>query len=80
MDIEAEWAARRLALRQTETDTSGDIHETDLGYLEKCAQSGRQAADFLGWEKIGCLDGVRERGVDEMHEEMYRAVCKIHNT
>jgi len=74
LDIDAEQAARRLRYRQTETDTTGDIHEKDTSYLEKCAQCGRQAAFLYNWLRISCAADGSERPEDELHKEIYDAV------
>jgi len=74
MNIEAEFAAKRLRRRQTETGTNADIHENDMAYLKNCAECGTQAADQFGWHKINCLtDGV-ERDKHEVHAEVYKRV------
>jgi len=72
MDIDATDAAERLERRQHETGTSGDIHETDISFLELCAHTGRQAADYYGWHKIPCFDGDRARGEFEIHGEILK--------
>ena len=77
MDIEAGRAARRVKKRQTETGTSGDIHEKDMIYLEKCSQSGDQAASLYGWHRISCFSEGCERGEDEIHQEIYTCVKGI---
>ena len=77
LSIEAAQSACRLSLRQAETGTSGDIHENDMIYLKKCAQSGDQAALLLGWRRVECFADKRERGEDEIHREIYDA---IHNS
>jgi dTMP kinase len=71
MDIEAEHAGTRLRRRQTETGTSGDIHEKDVIYLNNCAQSGRQAAIQYGWFIISCMSNGRESTEAEIHREIY---------
>jgi len=75
MDIDAKRAAQRLRRRQAETGTDGDIHEKDMEYLLQCAKSGKQAAQLYGWSMIGCIDGGRERGEDEIHQQIWQAIC-----
>ena len=71
LDIDAKRAARRLERRQEETGTAGDIHEKDIGYLENCSQSGRQAALHYGWRTIDCFLEDRERAEEEIHQEIF---------
>lgn len=74
MDIEAEYAARRLNCRQAETDTAGDIHEKDALYLKHCSKCGKQAALLYNWRAIDCVRGGCERCEGELHEEIYGIV------
>ena len=76
MDVIVGVAARRLAQRQAETGTAGDIHEKDMAYLEQCALSGKQAAEVCCWEKIPCCRENRERTEDEIHLEIYDLVVQ----
>ena len=74
MDITAEFAAKRLKRRQTETGTNADIHENDMTYLRSCAESGKHAAAELGWSSISCIINGNERDLNEIHEEIYSIV------
>ena len=80
MDIDAQFAATRLKRRQTETDTRADIHENDVQYLKSCAESGKQAANLLGWHQINCIvDGI-ERNIEDIHTEIYSIATKLSHT
>lgn len=72
MDIPVHAAVSRMRQREQETNTRGDIHETDLKYLESCYRSGEEAADFYGWQKIQCLKDGKMRTADDIHEEIYQ--------
>jgi len=74
MDIDAKLAARRIEKRQSETGAAVDIHEKDYGYLESCSQSGSQAAIQLGWHSVNCVVEGRERGEEDIHNEIYTAL------
>ena len=74
MDIESETAARRLKKRQSETGTAGDIHETDISYLEQCVLTGKQASEFYAWQKIASFAVGLEKTVEEIHMEIYNLV------
>ena len=74
IDIEAKDVMKRLQRRQSETGTSGDIHERDLTFLDLCARSGKQAADYYGWQKIACFAENRERTEDEIHKDIYNLI------
>jgi len=70
MDIESNQAAQRLEKRQTETGTSGDIHEQDAKYLNQCAQSGKHAAMYYGWNLVSCFSDATARSEKEIHQEI----------
>lgn len=74
MNIDVPLAVKRLASRQAKTDTKADIHEQDLSYLESCAQSGMQAAGQLGWQIIECVKDGIERSIQDIHNEIYKAI------
>jgi len=74
MNIEAEFAAKRLRHRETETGTNADIHENNLTYLSHCEQSGEQAAAQFGWHKINCLINGIERNENDIHAEIFNRI------
>ena len=74
MDISSSQAARRLQNRQAKTDTTGDIHENDLLYLEQCALCGMQAAKLYGWRAISCFREGLERAEQDLHQEIYEII------
>jgi len=73
MDISAEFAAKRLERRQSETDTHADIHENEA-YLRKSAECGDHAATQFGWYRINCVDNDTERDKYEIHSEAYEKI------
>ena len=74
MDIEARQAAQRLQKRQATTDSTGDIHENDISYLDRCAQCSKQAASLYDWRRISCFHEDHERNEDELHQEIYEII------
>lgn len=77
LDVDADTSTRQMHERQKNTNTKGDIHETDLGYLISCSNCGRTAADVLGWQKISCVKDGQMRSIEDIHNEIYEAVIKI---
>jgi len=76
MDIDAEFAAKRLLHRQIETGTFADIHENDAVYLKNCALCGAQASTQFGWHKIRCLSNGVERDKNDVHTEIYNKIFR----
>lgn len=76
LDIPAEISRENMRRRESYTGTPGDIHERDMVYLEKCVQCAREAAKLYKWNKISCFNGDRERGIDDIHQEIYNMLIK----
>ena len=74
MDIDADFAEKRIWHRQTETGAEADIHEKDVAYLRNCAKSGKHAAAQLGWHRINCVRNGIERSKDDLHSEIYSKI------
>jgi dTMP kinase len=72
MDIDPREAVRRIGSRQATTGAGTDIHERDTVYLSECGRCGIQAADYYGWRKVACFDGLTARTEQDIHEEIYK--------
>ena len=71
LDVDVELSLARMRRRQQKTHTSADIHEKDVGYLERCLRTARLAAAHYGWKTIPYLKEGKEREVDEKNREIY---------
>jgi dTMP kinase len=74
LDVDIETSLARMKRRQEKTNTSADIHEKDVAYLERCLKTARMAADYYGWEKIPYRKQGVERALDEKNDEIYRLI------
>lgn len=74
LDIDLEVSRRQMQERQKATNTSADIHEKDFEYLSACLNAGRYAANHYGWTRIRCVENGEMRTVEDIHEEIYKAV------
>ena len=52
----------------------GDIHELDHAYLEKCRESALELCDRYGWNRVQCAPDNQLRTVEEINDELLRAV------
>jgi len=78
MNIPLELALKNMALRQSETGTSGDIHETHSEYLSKCIAAASQAVEHYGWDAITCADeNGAMRALEDISNELYEKVKKL---
>lgn len=74
LDMPSKYALTLLNKRQ---GSSGDIHEKDHEYLEKCREGALDICRRYHWQMISCAD---ERGLktpEEINDEVYRAVCEV---
>ena len=74
MDVDLQTCLSQMELRQKQTHTKGDIHETDSRYLSACLSAGQAAARRLGWCCVRCLENGSMRSAQEIHGDIYAAV------
>ncbi len=74
LNIDIEVSRRQMEARQNATNTEADIHEKDFDYLASCLEAGRFAAKTYGWKIIDCVRDGEMRSIEDIHEEIYRAV------
>ena len=74
LDVDLETSLARMKHRQEKTNTSADIHEKDVRYLENCLRVADRAADHYGWLRIPFMKDGIEREIDEKHEEIYSII------
>ncbi|MBQ9458511.1 MAG: thymidylate kinase [Oscillospiraceae bacterium] len=74
LDVPTELTEKLMRERERKSGTSADIHERDEAYLRACRATGRQLADEYGWLRVECARGGEMRGVEDIHEEIYRRV------
>lgn len=76
LDVDIETSLARMKHRQEKTNTSADIHEKDILYLQHCLNTARLASDFYGWAKIPFEKNGVERAIDEKNDEIYRLILQ----
>jgi dTMP kinase len=54
-----------------------DIHECDLEYLKKSYENAHFVAENQGWTKIECAPCNHLRSIDEIAEDIFKAVREI---
>lgn len=77
MDIDLETCLSQMQVRQENTGTRGDIHETHAEYLNQCLRAGSAAADRLGWIRVRCLENGSMRSVEDIHGDILKFVERI---
>ena len=74
LDMPVEIAETLMRRRESDTGTKADIHERDDGYLHKCREVARQAADYFGWTRVSCVRDGALRSIEDIHAELYTYV------
>lgn len=74
LDVDIETSLSRMKRRQSATDTTADIHESNVDYLKRCLRTADYAADYFGWTRVEQKRGGAERSFDEINDELYSFV------
>lgn len=77
LDVPVDQTEKNMLHRQADTNTSGDIHETNTEYLRACRMAAGAAADRFGWRRIPCVENGVMRSIEDIHKEVYSAVKEI---
>lgn len=57
--------------------TTGDIHEKNHSYLERCHAAYDELMARYDWARIACTDEKGMRTIEDIHEDVYGAIKKI---
>ena len=74
LDVPTDFTEKMMRRRESDTNTTADIHEQDMQYLATCRECGRAAAGYYGWTVINCVKDGAMRTIEDIHEEIYRHV------
>lgn len=77
LDVDIQTSLSRMKRRQEDTDTKADIHERDVGYLERCLRTADYAADYFGWTRITQVNNGVERSLEDINDDIYSAVRAV---
>ena len=77
LDVPVDQTEQNMHRREFQTGTTADIHERDDGYLRACRVAAGEAAERFGWKRIACTKNGVMRSIDEIHENVYRAVKEV---
>lgn len=75
LDVPTDFTEQMMRKRESDTNTSADIHEKDLAYLATCRRTGRAAAAFYNWTVVECVKDGAMRSIEDIHEEIYRHIA-----
>ena len=62
--------------RKQNDGVANDIHESDLEYMKRVYESAMFVADYLGWSAVRCDKDGKMRGIEDIHDDVYKLVKK----
>ena len=74
LDVPTDFTEAMMRKRESDTNTTADIHEQDMQYLATCRRTGRMAAEYYGWTVIQCVQDGRMRSIEDIHNEIFSHV------
>ena len=78
LDMPPEFGARLMRERDNKftQNSEKDIHERDLGYLQKSYENACYIAQKYGWTVISCVRDGEIRSIEDINDELYEIVKK----
>lgn len=55
-------------------ETKKDIHESNLGYMNRSRMAAEYCADTLGWKRVRCIREGAMRSIEDIHNEVMELV------
>lgn len=78
LDMDPAVSDKLIAARAAaNADRQKDIHEKDSAYLHRCHEAYLAVADKYEWVKVKCSEAGEPRNINEIHEDVYRAVKNV---
>ncbi|MGD9559575.1 MAG: dTMP kinase [Oscillospiraceae bacterium] len=73
LDMEPQ-VSQQLLVQRYGGENKKDIHEQDLGYLQRSRKAAHWCARHLGWKLVACSPNGRPRGVEDITAQLEDAV------
>lgn len=74
LDMHPDVSRALLSGRYHGDESKRDIHEANFAYMRRCRVCALYAAEHFGWRVVRCSDERRAFPVEEIAEEVRRAV------
>lgn len=74
LDMPSEFSFKLLSKRQGNT---GDIHELDHEYLEKCRVNAIDVMEKYGWTRIGCVEAGEIKSPQRINDEIFLEIGEV---
>ena len=63
--------------RKTNEGLVNDIHERDIEFMKKVYKNAMFISEYLGWDKIDCVNGNSMDSIENIHQKVYKKVKDI---
>ena len=70
LDMPVEVSQKLLSKRYDGDNNKKDIHEANVGFLNKCRDTALYSAEKLGWKVLPCSDGSAPLNIDFITEKL----------
>ena len=74
LDMPVEISQRLMSARYEGDEGKKDVHEVNVGFLQKCRQAALYTAEKQGWKIISCSDGENPLPIDEIHSKIVEII------
>ncbi len=68
LDMPVEISQKLMSARYNGDEGKKDVHEVNVGFLQKCRKSALYTANKQGWRVIPCSDGENPLSIYEIHK------------
>lgn len=77
LDMPVEVSQKLLSGRYNENESSKDIHERDVDYLNRCRKAARFVANYSGFKTVSCAADGKPRSLEDISDEILSLVTDI---
>ena len=63
--------------RKTNEGLVNDSHERDIEFMKKVYENAMFISEYLGWDKIDCVNGNSMDSIENIHQKVYKKVKGI---
>lgn len=63
--------------RKSNEGLENDIHERDIEFMKRVYKNAMFMSEYLGWDRIDCVDGDSMDTIENIHQKVYKKVKDI---
>lgn len=77
LNVDPKVSQALMTKRYSGDESRKDIHERDLGYLQRSREAAEFCARYLGWQTVDCCRNGQMRPIQEIHQEIFTFINTI---